>query len=68
MSKKKVNFDPKDGTGNLKTGTVKYEVTPDFVLDLYEEAKSKRGKNREELMAQVELLSQNIGAVLVKEE
>ena len=44
--------------------TVRHKVTSDFILDLYAEAKKKRGKNREEAMEQVKYLSTKIGSYL----
>ena len=57
-----------EADGRTRSGVVKHKVTADFVLDLYAVAKKKRGKNREALMAEVKLLSQNLGAFLVEEE
>lgn len=51
-----------------RAGFIKRKVTADLVLDLYLEAKKKRGKNREEMMEQVKLLSKNLGSFLVKED
>ena len=51
-----------------RTGTVKKKVTADLVLDLYEEAKKKRGKNRKAMMELVEMLSKNLGSYLVEED
>jgi hypothetical protein len=46
--------------------TVRHKVTSDFILDLYAEAKKKRGKNRKEAMDQLKVLSKSIGSYLVR--
>ena len=51
-----------------RTGTVKQKITADFILDLYEEAKKKRGKNREAMMDLLKILSKNLGSYVVKED
>jgi hypothetical protein len=45
---------------------VKAKITSDYILDLYAEAKKKRGKNREKAMTQVKYLSTKLGHYLVK--
>ena len=45
---------------------VKTKITSDYILDLYAEAKKRRGKNREKAMAQVKHLSTKLGHYLVK--
>lgn len=47
-------------------GTVKTKITSDFILDLYAEAKKKRGKNRENAMEVVKALSKRIGDYLIE--
>jgi hypothetical protein len=49
-----------------KEAAVTHKITSDFVLDLYAEAKKKRGKNREEAMEQVKYLSTKIGSYLAR--
>ena len=46
-------------------GEVTHKITADFILDLYAEAKTKRGKNREEAMEKVRFLSTKLGQFLV---
>ena len=46
-------------------GEVTHKITADFILDLYAEAKKKRGKNREEAMEKVRFLSTKLGQFLV---
>ena len=51
-----------------RSGTVKQRVTADFILDEYEKAKKKRGTEKEKAMEQLKILSQNLGAYIVKED
>ncbi len=44
---------------------VTHKITADFILDLYAEAKKKRGKNRKEAMDKVKFLSTKLGQFLV---
>ena len=50
---------------DTEEGEVAHEITSDFILDLYAEAKKKRGKNREEAIKKVKFLSTKIGQYLV---
>ena len=50
----------------VKTAEIKQKVTADLVLDIYEEAKKKRGKARKELMKKAEVLSKHLGCYLAK--
>ena len=49
-----------------REAAVTHKITSDFILDLYAEAKKKRGKNREEAMEQVKYLSTKIGSYLAR--
>lgn len=61
LSKKKVI--PND----LQQAIVAQEITPDFVLEIYEKAKRARSKEKKESLIKVaELLSKNIGSFLVE--
>ena len=51
---------------NVREGVIKTKITSDLVLDLYAEAKKKRGKNREKAMEVVKLLSTKIGDYLIE--
>lgn len=52
----------------MKQLKIKYKITADFVLDLYEKAQKEEGKKKEDLLERVALLSQNIGAYLAKSD
>ncbi len=45
---------------------VAQEITPDFVLELYERSKKLRGKKKKELIAVAEELSKHIGKYLAE--
>ena len=49
----------------LCKGLVTEKITSDFILDLYEKAKTKKGKEKEKAMKQVKALSKMIGSYLV---
>ena len=50
----------------VKTAEIKQKITADYILDLYEDSKKKKGKARRELEAQAKLLSQHIGSYIAK--
>lgn len=52
--------------GNLNELVVAQEITPDFVLELYERSKKLRGKKKKELIAVAEELSKHIGKYLAE--
>tara|TARA_B100000579_G_C22653164_1_gene767244 strand:+ start:74 stop:271 length:198 start_codon:yes stop_codon:yes gene_type:complete len=47
-------------------GTIKYKITSDLVLDLYEASRDMEGKQKEETLEKVKLLSQRIGDYIVQ--
>ena len=51
---------------NLTELVVAQEITPDFVLELYERSKKLRGKKKKELIAVAEELSKHIGKYLAE--
>lgn len=51
----------------MSEGEIKYKITHDFILDLYEEAKLKEGKEFDDAMEVVKFLSTKIGDYLMKE-
>ena len=51
----------------MKSGIIKTQITNDFILDLYEEAKKIEGeKEKEEAMFIVKYLSTRIGEYLIE--
>jgi len=50
----------------VKIVKVKYKITEDLILDLYEESKLLKGEKKKKLIDTIELLSKNIGKYLVK--
>jgi len=50
----------------MKVVKVKRRITSDFILDLYEKAKSMKGKEKKKLIEKIELLSKHVGDYLVK--
>ena len=54
------------------TGTVKHKITPDFILDLYDQYKDLVEEQKEEealaLKATIDVLSKNMGDYLVLED
>lgn len=49
----------------LCKGLVTEKITSDFILDLYEEAKKKKGKEKKKAMDKVKSLSKMIGSYLI---
>ena len=45
---------------------ITHRITSDLVLDHYEEALLKKGKDKKELMTKVRLLSQYVGGYMVR--
>lgn len=45
---------------------IKYKIDSDFLLSLYEKAKTLKGEERKELMDQIHFFSQHIGKWLAK--
>ena len=50
----------------MKIVKAKYEITEDFLLDLYSKSKKLEGEEKKKLLKVVELLSEHIGKFLVK--
>jgi|TARA_R110000824_G_scaffold54248_5_gene149715 hypothetical protein len=49
----------------MKVVKVKHKITTDFILDLYEKAKTLKGEEKKKLIGKIELLSKYIGDYLV---
>jgi propanediol dehydratase small subunit len=43
------------------------EITPDFILDVYDKAKASRGEQREILLKVAEVLSEHIGEYITSD-
>ena len=50
----------------MRVVKVKHKITSDFILDLYEKAKTMKGKEKKKLIEKIELLSEHIGDYLVQ--
>ena len=50
----------------MRTAEVKYKITHDLVLDLYEKSKTKEGEERRRLVKKAEFFSKHIGCYLAK--
>ena len=50
----------------MKVVKVKHKITTDFILDLYEKAKTLKGEEKKKLIGKIELLSKHIGDYLVQ--
>tara|TARA_Y100000310_G_scaffold83227_1_gene79877 strand:+ start:663 stop:866 length:204 start_codon:yes stop_codon:yes gene_type:complete len=58
----KKNIVPPD----LEELVVAQEITPDFVLELYEKSKKLKGKKKKEMLAVAEELSKHVGKFLAE--
>lgn len=51
----------------MKKVQIKQRITSDFILDLYDDAKKLKSKEKKaKLMSQIKILSQHLGEYLVK--
>jgi hypothetical protein len=50
----------------IKRAVVAQEITPDFVLELYEKSKTLKGKKKKDMLAVAEELSKHVGKFLVE--
>lgn len=50
----------------IKRAVVAQEITPDFVLELYEKSKTLTGKKKKDMLAVAEELSKHVGKILVE--
>lgn len=50
----------------LNTAILAQEITPDFVLELYERSKSLKGKKKKDMLTVAEKLSKHVGKWLVE--
>jgi hypothetical protein len=50
----------------LKKAVVAQEITPDFVLELYEKSKTLKGKRKKDMLTVAEELSKHVGKWLVE--
>lgn len=49
----------------MKQGQIKQKITADYVLDVYLLSKTKKGKERDELLLMAKTLSQHLNEYLV---
>ena len=63
--KKQIKLD-KVFDDNSAKGVVAQQITSDFVLEIYEQAKSLKGKEKKDMLVAAEVLSKNIGSWVVK--
>ncbi len=51
----------------MRKGEIKEKITADYILDLYDKAKSLRDKNKKlKLMKVIKTLSQHVGEYIIK--
>jgi hypothetical protein len=49
----------------MKQGQIKQKITADYILDIYLLSKTKKGKEREDLLIMAKALSQHLNEFLV---
>ena len=73
MASKKNDNDPNIGDVQINrslipgvsSGHVEIQITYNFILDLYEQSKSLKGKEQEEMLATINELTKHVGKWLV---
>ena len=65
MARKKISKKSSVPPG-LQKYVVAQEITPDFILELYEKSKKLRGKNKKNMLDVAEQLSKHVGEWLVE--